>query len=334
MTTKVKAANAGEFLAVVPALLGYHPVDSVVVVVFAGKMSRGAMRFDMPADRTTAAQLAAVATGLVCKLADATGLAVVVYGDPELAEHIGGDLSEQAQSAGLHVVDMLVVSDGRWARIGSGDELVELETVPDQFSGMVAAGDQSSGAELPEPDAGLVADVARSLQVDTPDLSPEEMLALFERTVGVHDADVSASEWASLIWSLARPALRDVALMQWAGGEEAGVLALQAQLAWEDGTEYPSDLARVMWGEGARPDPNRLERALAVCLNAAALAPIELQPGALASAAWLAWSLGRSTHADRHAERAQRIDPEHGLAEIVRTMVAAGHLPGWAFVRV
>lgn len=333
MKIKAKVEGAGEFLAVVPALLGYHPVDSVVIVVFDGKMSRGAMRFDMPPDRATAAQLATVATGLVCKIADATGLAVVVYGDPEPAEHIGDDLSEQAQSAGLHVVDALVVSDGRWARIGTGDELVELEAVPDQFSEMVAAGDQSSGAELPEPDAGLVADVARSLKVDTPDLSPEEMLALFERAVGVHDADVSASGWARLIWCLARPALRDVALMQWAGGPDTGIIALQAQLAWENGTEYPSELARVMWGEGARPDPKRLERALAVCLKAAALAPTGQKPGALASAAWLAWSLGHSTHADKHAERAQRIDPEHGLAEIVRTLVAAGHLPEWAFVR-
>lgn len=140
MTTKVKAANAGEFLTVVPALLGYHPVDSAVIVVFDGKMSRGAMRFDMPRDRTTAAQLATVATGLVCKVADATGLAVVVYGDPGLAEHIGSDLSEQAESAGLYVVDALVVVDGRWARIGTGDELAELDAVPAQFSGIIAAG--------------------------------------------------------------------------------------------------------------------------------------------------------------------------------------------------
>lgn len=333
MTTKVKAASAGEFLALVPAMLGYNPVDSVVIVVFDGKMSRGAMRFDMPRDRTTAAQIATVATGLVCKVADATGLALIVYGDPGLAEHIGSDLSEQAQSAGLHVVDALVVSDGRWARIGTGDELVELDAVPDQFSEMVAAGDQSSGAELPEPDAGLAAAVAARLAVPSDPLGPGDLLALFEDVRLEPIESLSAHDWAGLVWCLARPALRDVALMQWAGGQEAGVLALEAQLAWEEGTEYPRGLARVMWGEGARPDPKRLERALAVCLNAAALAPTQHKPGALASAAWLAWSLGRSTHADTHAEHAQRIDPEHGLAEIVRTMVAAGHLPEWAFVR-
>lgn len=333
MTTKVKAANAGEFLAIVPALLGYHPVDSVVIVVFDGKLSRGAMRFDMPPDRVTAAQLATVATGLVCKVSGATGLAVVVYGDPGLAEHIGGDLSEQAESAGLHVVDALVVSDGRWARIGTRDELVELDAVPNQFSGMVSAGDQSSGSELPEPDQAMLTAVGNALKNDSWNIVPDELIEQYMRASENDIESLTAYDWTNLVWCLAQPALRDVALMQWVGGPEMGEAALDAQLAWEKGTEYPSELARVMWGEGVQPDPKRLERALAVCLNATALAPTAQQPGALASAAWLAWSLGRSTHADKHAEHAQSIDPEHGLAEIVRTMVAAGHLPEWAFVR-
>lgn len=334
MTTKAKAANAGEFLALIPAMLGYHPVDSVVIVVFSGKLSHGAMRFDMPRNRATAAQLATVATGLVCKVAGATGLALVVYGNPELAEHISTDLSASTAAAGLRIVDALVVSDDRWARIGTGDELVELEAVPHQFSGMVSEGDQFSGAELPAADAALAAEVARGIENDSRDLSPEEMLNLFEGAAEGWVDGLTALDWTNLVWCLARPALRDVALMQWAGDQAAGAVALEAQLAWERGTEYPSDLAHVMWGEGPRPDPQRLERALAVCLNAAALAPVAQQPGALASTAWLSWSLGRSTHADKHAAQAQVIDPEHGLAEIVRTMVAAGHLPEWAFVRV
>lgn len=333
MTTKAKAANAGEFLALIPVMLGYHPVDSVVIAVFSGKLSHGAMRFDMPRNRATAAQLATVATGLVCKVAGATGLAVVVYGDPELAEHIGTDLSTSAAAAGLRIVDALVVSDGRWARIGTEDEPVELEAVPHQLSGMVSEGDQFSGSELPAANEALTAEVARGIENDSRDLSPAEMLDLFERAVDAAGDDLTALDWTSLVWCLARPGLRDVALMQWAGDQPAGAVALEAQLAWERGTEYPSDLARVMWGEGPRPDPQRLERALTVCLNAAALAPTVQKPGALASAAWLAWSLGRSTHADQHEAHAQSIDPEHGLAEIVRTMVAAGHLPEWAFVR-
>ena len=48
---------------------------------------------------------------------------------------------------------------------------------------------------------------------------------------------------------------------------------------------------------------------------------------------WLAWALGRSTHAERYAILACEVEPEHGLAEIVRSFVLAGHLPDWAFRR-
>ena len=331
MSIRAKVADAGEFLALIPALLGYHPIDSVVVVLFDGKLSRGAMRFDMPFDRGTAAQLADVATGLVCKVSGATGLALVVYGDPDLAEHIWSDLGPRAESAGLRVVDALVVNDGRWARIGTGGELAELAAVPEPFSGMVNDGDQFSGAELPMADATLATEVARGIENDSRDLSPDEMLALFERAVDARADGLTTTDWTNLAWCLARPALRDVALMQWTGDQKAGSTALEAQLAWEQGSEYPSSLARVMWGEGLRPNPHRLERALAVCIGGAVHAPVDKRPGALAAAAWLSWSLGHSTHADKHAQQAQSIDPEHGLAQIVRTMVAAGRLPEWAF---
>ena len=47
--------------------------------------------------------------------------------------------------------------------------------------------------------------------------------------------------------------------------------------------------------------------------------------------AWLSWAGGRSSHAGRYARMALKIDDEHGLADIVRSFVRVGHLPGWAF---
>lgn len=37
------------------------------------------------------------------------------------------------------------------------------------------------------------------------------------------------------------------------------------------------------------------------------------------------------THADAYVRQALHADPRHGLAEIVGSFVAAGHLPDWAF---
>ena len=85
---------------------------------------------------------------------------------------------------------------------------------------------------------------------------------------------------AALIWCLARPALRDIALVQWCGGIAAGDEALDAQLRWESGEEYPAHLAMQMWGEGERPDPDRLEAALALSRRIAAAAPRAVRAGA------------------------------------------------------
>jgi hypothetical protein len=138
---------------------------------------------------------------------------------------------------------------------------------------------------------------------------------------------------ATLLWCLARPALRDVGIMTWLAGVDGGDEALEAQLRWEDDDDYPPDVARRMWGEGVRPDPDRLIAALDACRTAASVAPDEALPGVLSACAWLSWALGRLTHAESYARRACTIEPEHGLSTIVLTFIAAGHLPDWAFRR-
>jgi len=86
-----------------------------------------------------------------------------------------------------------------------------------------------------------------------------------------------------------------------------------------------------MWGEGPPPDGDRLLRALALLRRVSAVAVRPRKPGPLAATAWVSWALGRSTHAAGYAAKALRIDSDHGLAQIVAAMVAAGHLPDWAF---
>jgi hypothetical protein len=154
----------------------------------------------------------------------------------------------------------------------------------------------------------------------------EDALARPVEGAGVYDT-------AALVWCLARPALRDVALVQWSGNLAQGDEAFDAQLRWEAGEEYPAHLAMRMWGEGDPPQAPRLETALALVRHAAAVAPRTAQPGALAMCAWLSWALGRSTHAAAYAERACEIEPEHGLSQIILSFVSAGHLPDWAFRR-
>ncbi len=334
MSTIHKATQPSDFLAAVPALLGFQPSESVVVVPFAGSRTVGAMRFDLPGIESAAA-VANVAAGLVCKVEGATGLAVVVYGERAEAEAVAEAISGKAAECGLIVVERFYVTATGWGLIGD-DAVSPMPEVPEHLAAMIPEVDQRGGADLPEVDEALAREVAEAIPTDLPialAMQGTDPLDLFEAALSGDGSPLEAQAAAALIAMVNRPALRDVALVQWAHGFAAGESALAAQIAWEDGTEYPRHLAAVMWGEGPRPDAARLSAALTACRTLAALAPEAAQVGPLAAAAWLSWALGRSTHADVYTRRALAIDPDHGLSQIVATFVAAGHLPEFAFTR-
>src|SRR5688500_16129930 len=83
MTTTVKAANAAQFLSLVPKMLGYRPTQSLVLIPFAGPRSIGAMRFDLPmaAELDEIDRITATLIGMVCRLPDADAVAAVAYTD-------------------------------------------------------------------------------------------------------------------------------------------------------------------------------------------------------------------------------------------------------------
>ena len=392
MTTIVKAANAAQFLSLVPKMLGYRPTRSLVLIPFAGSRSIGAMRFDLPtsAESEEIDRIAATLIGMVCRLPEADAVAAVAYTDERFDDRgmphrdLIAALEHRADACGVRVTDALCVAADAWGSHfdptcpESGRALDELGDEPRGAEHLsVADGDQAAGSELPRVDIGEKERTARALgaledailllcgpdsarpprraegtrqqpapaasddqpadgrRVDPQALSTvctlDDLPTLFEEALGWDPEALAPFDAAALTWCLARPALRDIALVQWCGGMSAGDEALDAQLRWEAGEEYPAHLAMQMWGEGERPDPDRLEAALALSRRIAASAPRAARAGALATCGWLAWALGRSTHAERYAMLACEIEPEHGLAEILRSFVLAGHLPDWAF---
>lgn len=367
MTTTVKAAGAAQFLALVPRLLGFTPTRSVVVVPMNGGRSLGGMRLDLPVDPDDPSDLlAATVIGMVCRVTGADGFMAVIYtdecSDPVLPRVTLSDaLVRAADASGLRVLDVLVVGCDGWASHldptqarGPLSELITTEAVELP----PAHGDQASGAHLPERSAaerrkvgaahrslddalnvvcGIPTDRTPATRVDPAALEAacelDDLPRLYERALRWDATDLAPMKAALLGWCLTRPSLRDVALVQWASDVVGGEDAMEAQHRWEDGEEYPSDLAAMMWGEGPRPDPERLQAALTLVRHVAALTAKRRRAGALAVCAWLSWALGRSTHADLYATMALDIEADQGLAEIVRSFVAAVHLPDWAFLR-
>ncbi|MFT4282137.1 DUF4192 family protein [Microbacterium sp.] len=399
MTTIVKAADAAQFLSLVPRILGYLPRRSVVVVPMGGARSLGAMRIDLPEapDDVTAGEearcdrvfdegatldcLAATIIGMVCRVTGADGFASVVYTDrcgghrlPHAA--LATALRRAADASGLRVVELLMVGADGWGsyldsvpRLSPLSDLILTPSLaePDSSSGSTDAGpasldpvtgDQTTGSELPRytPTERAAVDnahasLAAALEVlcgipsgteHGPRLDPvaleaacllDDLPALFERALRWDPAALPPSSAAVIGWCLARPALRDVALVQWASDILGGEIAMEAQRRWEGGEEYPAELAAVLWGEGIRPDSDRLLRARELCRHVAALSSDGRRVGALAVCAWLSWALGGSTHAGVYADAALSLEADHGLADIVRSFVATTHLPDWAFRR-
>ena len=338
MTTIVKAANAAQFLSLVPKMLGYRPTRSVVLIPFAGARSIGAMRFDLPgeAESEEIDRIAATLIGMVCRLPEADAVAAVAYTD----ERFDGDgmphrdlieaLEKRADACGVRVTDALCVAADAWGSHldpdcpTSGRPLDELCEEPRGAEHLpVAEGDQAAGSELPGVDLAEKERTARALlaledavqllcgsesarsphsaarsrpreaaasgqdssdrhRVDPQALATvctlDDLPTLFEEALGWDADSLAPFDAAAMVWCLARPALRDIALVQWCGGMSAGDEALDAQLRWESGEEYPAHLAMQMWGEGERPDPDRLEAALALSRRIAAAAPRDGAP--------------------------------------------------------
>lgn len=371
MNTIVAAADAAHFLSLVPHLLGFTPARSLVVVPFAGSRSLGAMRADLPPGEhveATASSLVGMVCRI--PQADAM-IAVVYTDESVSGGLPGAAVlaavGRAADACGLHLGDAITVAADGWGSHldprtpAEGRPLADI-TGPRRDADdrmplpAVTGGDQASGAALPRRRAAERRTVGKALHAleaaidlvcgvprideDAPPLDAEILSAvgelddppaLFEDALRGDPASVSPLRTALLVWCLSRPSLRDVALVQWATDLDRGDEALEAQRRWEEGESYPDHLGEVMWGDADRPDPARLEAALEVVRQVAALAPRRSRPGPLALCAWLSWALGRSTHADRYAHDALEIDPDHGLAEIMLSFVQVGHLPDWAF---
>jgi len=359
MTTLLRASDSAEFLGLVPALAGFAPSQSLVLLPFHGSRAHGAMRLDLPRDDVSPEDYANAAIGFIAKVEGADAVAIVVYCDDTPCRTPDGlvlplivqvdELLGCAEDAGLRIVDALCVTPAGWSSYLEDDP--ELAALP---ASDPLAGDQHAGAELPVADLVEKEHVGRALRdigamldreahsrLDGSEnplaiaalVMLEDIPEFFETLLDSPDEQPPFAT-AALLWCLDRPLLRDVALVQWATSFDDGVRTLEAQYAFADtGSAIPDDLGGVFLGHGPSPDVDRLRHALTVARLAAARAPRGLRPAPLTIAAWLSWALGHATHAEHYLQLVREIDSEYGLAELLGTIVGAGMLPEWAFRR-
>jgi len=179
---------------------------------------------------------------------------------------------------------------------------------------------------------------------------------LVEALVVTEPGRIGAERLAWLVHLAGRPAFRDAMMLQFAFGPFVGEMALddsieaneraaasgesmdqlvRRELA-EGGPEtIDGFLSRLMLGQTtARPDAERIERAIAVLRRAIAHVPERYRPGALCIAGWLAWALGRGSAAGAFLDRALEVEPTHTMAGLLHAYFGSGAIPEWAFAAV
>jgi len=369
MTTVMRATDSAELLGLVPALAGFTPRDSLVILPFRGGRTHGAMRMDLPGADIDPDEFADAALHVVLRVPEVDAVAVIVYSDDPAQQVPDGlllphmsmvdELLSTVHDAGVHIVEALCVTADGWSDYFDEEpQLRPLDEIPasPQLPGLGdVSGDQLAGCALPPADLaerervgralrdlgealcrerrGAAADAGSNPQALAATVLLDDIPAFAEDLLD-HPDDLPPFACAALLWCLNRPALRDAILVQWATDAAFGMRALSAQLAFSgEGEAIPDAVGQVFLGRGARPDPDRLGCALQIVRLAAARAPRDARPGALTAAAWLSWALGRSSHAGAYVEQALQIDPEHRMAALIGTMLSAALLPEWALQR-
>ncbi len=353
MSITVKANSPADFLALIPHLVGFDPVNSVVLVAFRGVGTCGVLRLDLPTSPVVHKRLATHAVGILCKIPDVDAVGVIICTEekfgasttPPLAEFATTMIARLRQS-GLSLRGALCRAGDGWGSYFDSSGPAGGHPLSDIERSEIAAGLPDVFFDVADPpDAPIAARrrVARQLAryrdlaqggLSHPEFEPLDDVALFvERALDWDEHGFSQSA-AFLLFLLQSPPSRDATMLQWATN-----LALGDEL-WEHADDPPGGdpewdetSGNLMLGIGPRPDPERVLRAISLLLRLVAVASKPARPALLCMLAWLNWALGRGTIGGRHVDAALAIAPEYGMAQLLSTMLGNGMQPEWAFAR-
>ncbi|MFD1146282.1 DUF4192 domain-containing protein [Saccharothrix hoggarensis] len=311
-----RLVDAGNVIAAVPHLLGFHPADSLVVLVLrAGDVAMG-LRVDLPSPARPG-RVAKLIAGPLARCRDATAVVVVVgggSGDPP--EHLPHAAVVDEVDDALHAARVPLVL-AVWTRaVVKGEAWFDYHdagthgTVTDPTSTALAAASAADGfvthasreamAELLAPDppealsrrAALLNRRAANAPPVADGAVPPSHLDLIHAEVvraAGRKRSLTDDEVADLAHALSNPWTRDASL-----GYCVGEHALGAEVLW-------TELTR------ASPAPERAEPATLLAFSA--------------------YIRGQGTLASLALERAEEAHPGHRLTELLRAALNTGLPP-------
>jgi hypothetical protein len=309
----VRVRTPGDIVASLPALIGYHARDSIVLVLLGGQPSqvRLTMRLDMPQVRDDAVWPAVSRAFLPgVRNADADeAVLVLLDGDEQSADALAGALSADLDDNGVGMRDVLVVREGRYRSILCDD----VACCPPQGALVPTTGAATAAAAV----TGQVIAASRDeLRAEFAPPQPE-------------DGQRAATAFALMVSSAWHGSLDDCATEFPGYLDEASTAAAEGCLSLEQAVrlaclvrvgEYRDqaylhlvegdiDHHRAMWGSVCRQLPREHTVVPHVMLALAAYLQGE---GALATVA---------------LEAAEQVNAEHASVRLLSDVIAAGIPP-------
>jgi hypothetical protein len=362
MTFVVKASGPADILAMVPALVGFTPRNSIVLLPFQGKRTHGAMRADLPNPGVKDAHkhVATFLIGMLCKLPQVDAVVIAIFTDDRFdgtasvprstfadlvgrrIEQSGFELREsicQAADGWSSYLDPQVPVGGR--PLHEVTDSAVAATIPAGLR--AAAGDLDLPRRIPDaPPAEMtrmrkqLAEVRRVIGGASmpgadevhPDSSTNpplgEIGSLAEGALRWGTADVDANG-AVLLFALQSPTIRDLVMLHWAMSPTIG------DRLFGSGPMADALVGELLVGIGPRPDVARIERGIDLLLTLTARARDKERRPLLCMLAWLNWALGRGTQAGRNLGEVLTFDPGYHLAGHLASLFQNRVFPEWAF---
>ncbi|SEC05896.1 protein of unknown function [Paramicrobacterium humi] len=367
-TTNVRADGAAELLSYIPYLVAITPRNCLVLVAFSDHQTCGALRVGLPPQGVDADELAAgivSALGTMMRLPGVTGVVPVVYTPARYADDGRPPLGDivmlvirTARADGLDVHDALCVAadgwgsylddDGSWtprdlAEIRVPEGLDEAPSLldPDEEAALPSAnlrdGEQCARRYVrmcPAAWPAVMCDLDAAARSVFDDTAMRGDLVLFAEHCLAAGGEITVADAAALGALMRLPAFRDVLLYEWAWGSVTGTHILRSTLLTSRSESEARDdawMVALIGKISVRPDVDRLRRSLTLLKRVASLLPLSERAASYTLIAWIYWALGLNSVAAPWLARVASVDSTYGLAEILSSVLAAGHMPDWAF---
>jgi hypothetical protein len=297
----LRLSTPEDLIEAVPFLLGFHPIDSLVLVGLNDSRVEVTARLDLADAQPSSLMQVLEAVALRARCPKAI---TIVYGEPAAATRLQASLELAAESAAVELVDCLYVAGGRWRSVLCGN----LDCCPAEGRDI----NQSSPIAATAVYAGLVAAPSRADVLAQLDPLPAQERDALRRLLAVEEQQAVEAAGAGALDRYARSQVRAIHTAVRAGARVSDELAARllvglALYAIRDRLWLAIDDGRIdgrgLWLDLARRAPS----------------PYDASP--LFLFAWGTWRQGNSAVAREAAERALASDPGYTAAELLLSAI-------------